>query len=169
MSDQRDISQREIDVARDKANAGGPAQSYARVRTNFRGSRIVHKRIDFGCTFTQKPWVAYGTEIDLDAVEDALDTLQGEGLGVGSTEFDFADLPQCTGYVNDWDTDSHDHYTGCWVCVQVTYPTNLTTGGEGGTTNVKIPLVHHFTFAALALKDVSDSAADLTPTEDPQG
>lgn len=166
MSDQRDITQREIDVARDKANVGGPAQTYARVRTNRNGSRVVPKRIDFGLTFIEKPWVAYGVEIDLDAIEEAYeDNVEGEnGVPVGG-EFNFGDLPLCTGYVTEWDLDSHDHYIGAWVAVQVVFPdfANETTNllnFETYEQDALIPLVHHFTWSGLAIKEVADSAQD---------
>jgi hypothetical protein len=166
VSDQRDITQREIDVARDKANAGGPAQSYARVRTNRAGTRLVGKRIDFGCTFIQKPWVSYGVECSPEDVEEAGFEVSGGSVGGSNAgEYDAPRMPLSMGYVTDWDLDNKDHYTGCWVAVYVQFPAFTNSSGSAGP----IPMTHHFTFAGLALKDISDSAVDLTPTDDSQG
>lgn len=145
--DQRDLYQRENDVQRDAANAGGPAAAFASVNTTGAGSFVIKKRIDFGLTFIQQPFPAYCAEVDLDDAEDVF----GD---------DAPPLPQCTGFVTRWDLDDHDHFVGCWVAVRVDYPTDVGEGGSGD-----LALVHYFTFQAVAIKDLSDSPddAELSP------
>lgn len=129
------------ELDRHRENRARLAQAYARYSTSGQGSIEFGKRIDFGLTFIEKPYVSYGAEIDIDELEDLLGKASDDNLTPA--------LPLCTGFVTEWDIDDRDFYTGCWVAASISFPANLYIPA-----NVNPSIVHHFTFAAIAYKDI---------------
>jgi hypothetical protein len=138
----------ELDARRERTqqdheNSSRLAQSYAEITTEGAGTTHIEKRIDFGLTFIEKPAVTYACEIDLDKLADAEDIADS-----GDVE-----LPTCTGFVIDWDRDERDFYLGAWVSITVYFPSSIS--GSGATLPAGVPeIIHHFTFAAVAMKDL---------------
>lgn len=152
----RDLVQREVDLQRDAANKGGPAAAFCHVITRGEGSFSFARRIDFGLTFIEEPFMSFGSKIDIDDVIDAgFEELGGAGSSTSGTQ-NIPKLPQCTGYVTDYDRDDHGNYVGAWVAVMVTYPYILGSSVAGDP----VPIRHFFTFQAVAIKDLSDNDED---------
>lgn len=126
---------------RHKENAARLAQAYAEFDTTGQGSIEFEQRVNFGLTFIEKPIVAYGTEIDVDALDELLDN-DSETNNVPA-------LPLCTGFVTEWDRDDRDFYIGCWIAARVSFPSSPAV-----PTETPVALTHHFTFSAIAMKDV---------------
>lgn len=149
-----DLDRRRERVANDKENSARLAQSYAEFTTTGLGSIQHNKRVKFGTTFVEKPHVSYGCIVDINDLADKQD-LEDEDLVI---------LPLCTGYVTEWDQDDRGFYTGCWIAVRVYYPTELSSG----STPVEIipcedpEVEHHFTFSAIAMKDIPTDTTDAT-------
>lgn len=150
----QDLAQRETDLARDAANKGGPAMANCHVRTKGAGTFAFAKRIDFGLTFIEQPFPMFCSEVDLDDADD-----YGFESG-GNTPAGTPSLPQCTGYVTSWDTDDQGNWTGCWVAVSVVFPFTP----PSSVPDTALPIKHYFTFAAVAIKDLSDNDEDAIPT-----
>lgn len=138
---------RRQELDRHKENAARLAQAYAEFDSTGQGSIEYERRIDFGLTFIEKPYVAYGAELDLEALDDLLGK-ESEDNGVPA-------LPMCAGYVTEWDRDDRDFYVGCWVAARVNFPTYPVVDAT-----VEVQVTHHFTFSAIAMKDVP-----VAPTE----
>ena len=130
--------QSDMERARNAENKGRRAGVYAKYDTTGQGVVEFTGRLAFGLTYIEEPFFSYGCKIDLDGVRDAL-SLDDDALP--------AALPQCTGYVTDWDQDGRGNYTGCWVAIAVEYPAAISPAAQ-------IAITHFFTFEAVALKDV---------------
>lgn len=137
--EEQEYRRQEID--RHKENAARLAQAYAEFDTAGQGSIEFEKRVDFGLTFIEKPYISYGAIIDL----DALDGL----LGKESEDNGMPPLPLCSGFVTEWDRDERDMYVGCWIAARVWFPTTPFVAVD-----VAVNVTHHFTFAAVAMKDL---------------
>ncbi len=149
-----DLWQRETDLARDAANKGGPAAAFSFAVTRGEGAFSIARRIDFGLTFIEEPFMAYGCVIDIDDVIDAGFTEPDDPGGPADSGVRrIPQLPTCTGYVTDWDKDEQDNWIGAWVAVQVNYPIEDDPPAEGYGS---FPIRHHFTFQAVAIKDLYD-------------
>lgn len=148
----RDLIQRETDLARDAANKGGPALVSCHVTTEGQGAFAFANRIDFGLTFVEQPFPMFCSELDLDDAEDA-EWLTGTVLDSGARG-DTPCLPQCSGYVTSWDKDDHGNWIGCWVAVMVTYPVPVEAADP------LVAMTHYFTFSAVAIKDLADNDED---------
>lgn len=126
---------RRAEIERHRENRGRLAHVYAKYTTTGQGTAQFTKRVDFGLTFVQEPFLYHGCVIDPQAVEDLL------GLGPR----DDLHFPQATGYVTEWDQDAHGLYVGAWVAATVTFPLEIPVDAQ-------IEVTHHFTFAAIAIK-----------------
>jgi hypothetical protein len=140
----RDRLQRERDLARDQANKGGPASAHCHVVTRGAGTFVFTDRIDFGCTFIEEPFPAFASKVDLDDAEDKW------GLDANNQP----PLPQCTGYVHEWDLDEKGNWVGAFVTVRVTDPDAAPLTGDN------LAIRHYFTFFAVAIKDLPDNTED---------
>lgn len=122
---------------RHRENRGRLAHASARFVTDGQGTVEFDEVVKFGLTFTERPFIQTGWQINLDQARDA--------LGVSSNAD--VNLPQVTGYVTDWDQTDRDHYTGCWVAVSVTYSVEYPVDAQ-------VRIWHDFTWAAIAIKDI---------------
>lgn len=129
------------ELDRHRENRARLAQAYADFTTNGQGSIEFGKRIDFGLTFIERPYVSYGAELDIEALEDL--------VGKDSEDNLVPPLPLTMGYVTEWDRDDRDFYIGCWVAARINFPVTPYVDVK-----VAVPVVHHFTFAAIAYKDI---------------
>lgn len=136
-----ETSQYRAEVERHRENKPRLANAYARFMTTGQGSIEFEKRIDFGLTFIERPYVAYGTQIDLDDLDDLLGK-ESEDNGVPA-------LPMCSGLVTEWDQDERDFYVGCWVACRVWFPPDPPVPAD-----IPVEVYHDFTFQAIAMKDV---------------
>lgn len=142
----------EVDRRRQKSeqnreNSARLAQSYSIFKTTGLGTHQYEEKVVFGVTFTEKPIVAYGSALDVDDVADLL----------GYDDEDEAPLPVTAGYVVNWEQDDHDFYTGCWVAVRVYYPME-----DAVDPSVQPEVEHHFTFSAIAIKDIPVNTSDAS-------
>lgn len=135
-----DIDRRREEVARDRENSARLAHSYATFVTTGIGSIQYAKRVKFGLTFIERPIVSYAAQFDIDELADLLDIENADDI----------DLPMCSGFVVNWEQDERDFYTGCWVAVRI------------DADPVPMEIEHHFTFAAIGLKDIPPDATDAT-------
>ena len=136
MSDEREAQR--SDLARHRENAARPAAVFTRFESTGQGTVEFAERVDFGLTFIEMPFISYGSQVEMDDLAEQLD------LPIGQTPA----LPQSTGYVTDWDTDDRGFYTGAWVAATVYDPTGAITP------DIQVIIEHHFTFQAVALKDI---------------
>lgn len=126
------------ELARHRENAARVAMAFARFETLGQGTLEFEERVDFGLTFIEEPFVSYGCQLDLDVLASAI------GLEDGATP----PLPQSTGFVTEWDVDERGFYVGAWVAAAVFDATGLIP------TDVSVVIDHHFTFQAIAIKDI---------------
>lgn len=135
------LNARLADQHRHRENRGRLAHAYARFMTTGVGSFEFEDRIDFETIFLERPFIAIGHQLDAQAFTMTYEDEDGDE--------DYLDLPQCTGYVTEWDQSSHDHYIGCWVAVVVQLDVEM----------AEVPTIYHdFTFSAIAIKDVPTTA-----------
>jgi len=124
---------------RQRENSARAAFAYAEYNSVGQGPFEFEKRADFGLTFVTEPIVAYGATIDLDALSDMLN------VDPGITP----PIPLISGMVTEWDQDDKGFWTGAWVAVRVHFPpTDLVDPA------LQIRCGHHFTFSAVAMKDI---------------
>lgn len=132
------LEEQRAELARHRENSARMALTFARFESTGQGTVEFDHRVDFGLTFIEEPFVSYGCQIDMEALADLL----------GMDETASVPLPQSTGFVTEWDTDDRGFYTGAWVAASVYDPTGqIPTGSD-------MVLDHHFTFQAVALKDI---------------
>jgi hypothetical protein len=131
--------QRTADRAAIKENTARLASAYSNYESTGQGSIEFARRTDFGLTFIERPFVSYGAVIDLDELGDLLDIAGGEDTP----------MPIVTGMVTEFDIDERGFYVGAWVGARVYFPTT-----DGVPVDAKVVCEHHFTFQAVAIKDV---------------
>lgn len=142
-----DVDRRREREQQTRENSARMAQAYAVFHTEGQGTHQYEERVNFGLTFTEKPVVAYGSACDIDDLAELLDI----------EDSDDTPLPVTAGFVTQWDQDERDFYTGCWVAVRVNFPTIDAVDPEA------LPYVeHHFTWSAIAMKDVPPDLSDAT-------
>lgn len=136
---------RRHESARHRENSARLAQAYAKFETSGQGTLEFDERVDFGLTFIEEPYMAYGSFCDTDALNEL------QGLEPGESPL----LPNCTGYVTDWDLDERDFYVGCWIGVRVNFsPLDLMDP------QMLINIKHFFTFSAIGIKDIPPLLTD---------
>lgn len=122
-----------------RENSARLASAYAAYRSTGQGSKEFEKRADFGLTFVERPFVAYSAIIDLDEL--------GELLNID--EKDDIPMPLVSGMVTEWDVDERGFYIGAWVGCRVHFPPE-----DGVPLDAKVRVEHHFTWQAIAMKDI---------------
>jgi hypothetical protein len=129
---------RRAEIERHAENAARLAQVFQKFETTGQGSIEFEDRVDFGLTFIEEPYMNYGAQIDVEALGDLL------GLEPEVPP----SLPISSGMVTAWDQDDRDFYTGAWVAVTVFFP------DAAVPVDTAVYMNHHFTFTAIAMKDV---------------
>lgn len=139
------IETRRAEVERHRENRAREAKAFAKFESYAQGPLEFEQPIDFGLTFVDEPFITYGSQLDLDEL--------GETLGVEPG--DTPTLPLTIGYVTEWDRDERGFYLGAWTAVRVWFPTQ-----DAVPTETEVHVYHHFTFAAVAIKDVPVEGRD---------
>lgn len=142
-----DLDRRREREQQTRENSARLAQAYAVFRTTGQGTQQWSERVDFGLTFIEKPVISYASSVDIDELADLMgleDTLS-------------VPLPTCAGFVVTWDQDERDFYTGCWVAVRVAFPSL-----DFVDPTLMPEVEHHFTFAAIGMKDIPPETEDST-------
>lgn len=140
-----DLDRRREQEGQHSENSARLAQAYATFTTNGQGTTQYEHRVNFGLTFIEEPVVSYGSMVDIDFLADAL----------AVEDSDDVKLPLCSGFVVNWDRDERDFYIGCWVAARVYYPPEDLVAFEA-----QPEVDHHFTFAAVAMKDIPFDSTD---------
>lgn len=133
-----ELERRRGEIERHRENSARLAQVFQRFETTGQGSVEFEERVDFGLTFIEEPYMNYGAQVDIEALQDLL------GLAPEVQP----SLPLSSGMVTAWDQDDRDFYTGAWVAVTVFFPDILVPP------DTPVYMSHHFTFTAIAMKDV---------------
>ena len=140
-----DLERRVAEKEAIRENSARLASAYAQYKSTGQGSIEFGKRVDFGLTFVERPFVAYGAVCDLDEL--------GELLNLPSSES--PSIPLCTGMVTEWDRDDRGFYVGAWVGCRVFFmPTDRVP------LDAQVVVRHHFSFQAIAIKDVPIDVTD---------
>lgn len=128
-----------------RENSARLASSYARYSSDGQGTVEFGRRANFGLTFIERPFVSYCSVLDLDELGALMDIAGGEPVP----------MPLVTGFVTEWDTDDRGFYVGAWCGVRVWFPpTDLVSY------DINPVIEHHFTFQAIALKDIPLDVTD---------
>ena len=138
------LESQRAEQVRHRENSARLAMAFAKFESQGQGTVEFEERVDFGLTFIQEPYITYGCQIDLDEFAEL----------IGVAESDTPVLPQSTGYVTEWDIDDRGFYTGAWMAATVFDPTGVLPTG------VEMLVNHHFTFTAVAIKDVPLDVTD---------
>jgi hypothetical protein len=140
-----DLERRVAEKEAIQENSARLAVASGRFTSTGQGSVEFEKRVDFGLTFIERPFVSYGTVIDLDELGDLLDVPGGDSVP----------MPLVAGFVTSWDQDDRGFYVGAWCGARVYFaPTDLVAY------DINPVIEHHFTFQAIALKDVPIDVSD---------
>ena len=135
-----DLERQRAELDRHAENSARLAEAFARFTTTAQGSIEFGERVAFGVTFTEEPYMSYGAYIDLDELDDKM----------GNTPSSLTpQMPLTSGFVTDWDRDDRGFYVGAWVGVRVWYPYE-----SGVSPDLDFSMSHHFSFKAVAMKDV---------------
>lgn len=134
-----DVDRRAAEQDRNRENSARLAKAFAKFHSTGQGSIEFEDHVDFGLTFIEEPYVTYGSTIDLDGLGELLDTEPGET----------PPLPLASGMVTEWDQDDRDFYVGCWTAVRITFQP-----ADAVDPALEVEMEHHFTFTAVAIKDV---------------
>lgn len=143
-----DEEYRRQELDRHRENAARTAMAYADFETTGQGSVEFARRVDFGLTFIEMPYVSYGSILDVDAWENDLEAAYGVDFSEGTQSS--VPLPIVSGFVTQWDRDDRDFYIGCWCAVRVYIPQDEWEIGP----DLNPTIEHHFTFVATAMKDI---------------
>lgn len=142
-----ELVNRFADERRHRENRGRLAFAFGRFTSEGQGGFEYEDRIEFGCTFIERPFVAYGSIIDTDDAREL--------LAIDSDNDDVKlPLPIATGYVTEWDKTPAGHYTGAWVAVSVLYPIYDPAAVLPYPVSGALKIQHDFTFSAIAIKDI---------------
>ena len=134
-----DLEYRRAEIERHRENSARLAQAFAKFQSTGQGSTEFVDVVDFGLTFIEEPFVSYGAQLDLDALSELM------SVDPSVTP----QMPLSTGYVTGWEQNDRGFYTGAWVAVTVHF-----ASASGVASTVNVHMQHHFTFTAIALKDV---------------
>ena len=142
------LEDRRADIERNRENGARLAQAFAKFESIGQGVVEFAEVVDFGLTFIEEPYITYGSQLDMDDLGELLD------IPGGATP----PLPLVSGYVTEWDQDERGFYVGAWVAARVYFPSQVAVEGESTMTPVPLDTLvvidHHFTFTAIAIKDV---------------
>lgn len=140
--------------ARHQENKGRLGQHHELIKTDKLGTRVVNRPIEFATVFTERPIFSYGSEFDLEEIEDLHDTDPPKAFPV----------PLSAGHVVDWTVDRR----GLWIGATVALSIHV-VGDAAFPAGTKFPMIHHLLFTARAMKDVSMSGMtdDQPPLEQP--
>lgn len=141
-----DLEDRRAEVERHQENSARIAEAFGRFRSTGQGSIEYPERIDFGLTFIEEPYMSYGSYIDLDDLDDKLENEAGTTV---------PPLPVCSGFVTEWDRDDRGFYVGAWVAARVWFPYEANVRPD-----LEVEIFHHFSFKAVAMKDVDPEIRD---------
>lgn len=134
-----DLESRTADREAIKENTARLASAYSHYRSTGQGSIEFARRTDFGLTFIEKPFVSYCAVVDLDDLAELLDIDGGEDTP----------MPLVSGMVTEFDIDERGFYIGAWTGARVYFPIT-----DGVALDAAVKVEHHFTFQAVAIKDV---------------
>lgn len=137
----RRLEQRRLELARNDENRARQAAAFAKLSTTGQGTVQFEDAIDFGCTFIEEPFIQYGSYVDLDDLRNTLNLDDNDDVAI----------PVVSGSVVEWDM-SDDFYTGAWVAVTVTFPSQYAIDPT-----LDVAVDHHFKFEAIAMKSVNVS------------
>ena len=135
-----DLEQRIAEKEAIRENSARLASAYSAYKSTGQGSVQFARRTDFELTFIERPFVAYGAVIDLDDLADLLNLDPGDDIPI----------PLVSGFVTEWDVDERGFYIGAWVACRVQFP----TGTPAVPPDTAVKVEHHFTFQAIAMKDI---------------
>lgn len=142
------LENQRAEVERHRENSARLAQAFAKFESSGQGFIEFEERVDFGLTFIEEPYVTYGAQMDLDAFEELLDR-------EADADTDLPPVPMMSGIVTAWDQDNRGFYVGAWVGARVYCPP------EDAVPVLLEPVVsHHYTFTAVAIKDVPVDVRD---------
>lgn len=133
-----DLELRRREDSRHAENRARLALAFAEFDSTGQGAVEFGEMADFGVTFLEKPSVSTGVEIDIDALAELLELDDDEDVP----------LPHVTSFVTDWDLDDKGFYVGAYVAAAVSFADPLIS------VEVPVSVVHHFTFAGVAIKDI---------------
>lgn len=136
---------RRAELERHRQNSARLATAWATFRSTGQGGMEFEDRCDFGLTFIEKPRVAYGSFLDLDALGELIDHEAGET----------PPMPSVSGFVTDWDVDARGFYVGAWVACAVRFDAL-----DAVDATVMVEVQHDFTFTAVAMKDLPMDESD---------
>lgn len=141
-----DLDKRRGQVEITNENSARLAHAYGTATTTGQGTCQVEDSIEFGTAFVELPHVSHCSVVDIDDLSDL--------LGVEDPP-----LPHVSGFVTDWDQDERGFYVGAWVAAKVSFDTL-----DAVDIAAQPVIEHHFTFSAIAIKDipidVTDAAVD---------
>lgn len=124
------------ELVRHAENSARLAFAFALVSSTGTGGEIrVEDCQEFGLAFAEKPFVSYGAEVDGDLLVDSR-------------------FPLARGGVYRWRRNAKGFYTGAWVYVVVSTLDFQIPSTEA--TDPEYTILHHFTFAGVAVKDLPD-------------
>lgn len=131
-----DLEARRADLERTKENSARLAHAYGRFTSTGQGSITFPRRLAFGLTFTEEPFMSACSMADPDDIEDLLDRRD-------------APFPIITPFVAEWDRDDRGFWVGVWCGVRVWWPPS-----DLVPASAKPEITHSFTFSGIAMKDV---------------
>lgn len=146
-----DFERRRGDVNRHGENSPRLAQAWADYTTTGWGEVAFPDCFDFNLTFAERPFVSYSYKVIRHQLSpDTYPELVDDVLV--DTRF-----PRCHGGVYDWQMNSRGFYIGAWmfVTIQTQDPWITTTYPDPNYV-----IQHHFTFAAMGIKDLPDYQVD---------
>lgn len=148
-----EMDRRREDELRDRENSARLAQAYATFQSKGLGTYEMKRRVRFGLSFLQRPYMSYGSYADMQDNRDAY--IPDNDLLEDEPEFQ---LPVCSGFVTEWDLDERGLWVGAWIAVKVYLHPDEWPDPE---TAPKPEIEHHFTFSGLAMKDFPMEAEDV--------
>ena len=132
-----DLDQQIATRIRHLQNRGRLAQHHETLTTNEIGTHHVDETIEFDCLFTEQPIFSYGSEVDMEAMEDLFE----------SEDFP---LPVAAGFVVDWTIDEK----GLWIGATVAF--RVYGASEDLLDGTEYPVTHHLTWTGNAIKGLGD-------------
>lgn len=135
-----DVARRDAERRRHRENKGRMAGVYTYASSTGQGYVEYDELIDFGLTYIEQPFVSVGHVLDLDELRVL--------LGMDADD-PFVELPQCTGFVSQWEQDVKGNYIGAYLAVQISW-------GSGIPFDAQVEIQHSFSFHGVAIKSIPD-------------